>query len=993
MQLFETEIKPRLSILPRDYQGEAVENSIKIWDSGTLGALVRAFTGAGKTIIAAMLIDIWLNRGDQYRAMVLSYEQQLVDQFAQEIDDVLGIRPGIEMERRTWDGQPICVASRQSLLPKALADEQQKAAFAAHGIADVGLLTASQAKTLLRQLQKGQIDVGDAQAIIGEHNCHWMTHEGRGIVSRIHRFDWQFNWLIVADEAHKFIYKHKGIGHLYDWFGQNDKTRWLGITATPKRADGVSIGHKLFPGIALDFPLYSPRGRCAIKEGYAVPYRQKYICVDGVDFKSLKKVAGDFDESDLERVLGTEEQLAKLVDPLLDLCGERRTLVFNPTVQMAKDVSAYINARAKCQCECGAVKWFPSLLIGDGATCPECRSLIDVQNIILSGDQCHVIHESIPTSQRKELYTGHQTGKFQFLAVCGLCIAKGSLVLTDHGEIPIERVTLDMKLWDGVEFVSHEGVISKGRKEVIRYAGLTATGDHNVWTENGWERLAVCKQRRLAIRVSAVGGKAVRESCGYYRRDNTTWKEPPGWLGSAMRRLREAVRKSIQRVEVWPVWLQTMREALRRSTVVVNALQRCEEAMRKSTRQVLSRLWREGNQVPVFIASGNGAVDYGELGTSQGIESRPRREQRSLRAWKHSLVKPDGTGEQQTATAEVFDILNTGPRNRFTANGLIVSNCKEGYNDPDIACVAVFRPVSKAASSLAEQMKGRGGRPLRGLINGIATPNERLEAIANSSKPDCLIVDLVGITGLADCASTVLIYSEGLPDEVQQVASDLLVSGELEDVEEAVEEAEKRVAADKERIKQERLEQDRRAKEEAKKRAKANAEVSYSTHDVGTGSAYDPTRPTDKMLGFIKFLGLEFSGWEPSRKQASRMIGQLQGGIQPEQVAYENGIPEGCWSIPMASGKQIWKLRRVGYRGNAAELTRVQASNEIERREKPEKYYGEKISKAVDHEHLTTLAKEVFALHREHKISAEDYAELVEKGHDKRQSFTAAEEF
>lgn len=728
-----------MSIDPRDYQSEATDTSFRLWDSGTTGALVRAFTGAGKTIIAAMCIELWLARGDDYRAMVLSYERQLVDQFADEVEDVLGIKPGKEMEKEQWHGQPICVASRQSLLPKALADDKQKADFRGHGIYDVGLLTDSLAKTLLRQLSKGEIDAGDAQAIIGEHNCHWMTHQGRGIVSRVHRFDWRQNWLIVADEAHKFVYKHKGIGHLYDWFGQNDKTRWLGITATPKRADGVSIGHKMFPGVALDFPLYSPRGRCAIKEGYAVPYRQKYICVEGVDFKSLKKVAGDFDEGDLERVLGTEEQLAKLVDPMLDLCGTRRTLIFNPTVQMAKDVMAYVNARAKCRCECGSEKWFPTLLIGDGAACSQCTALMEVGNIIQSGDQCQVIHEAIPTNHRKELYHGHQNGKFQFLSVVGLC--------------------------------------------------------------------------------------------------------------------------------------------------------------------------------------------------------------------------------------------------------------KEGYNDPDIACVAVFRPVSKAASSLAEQMKGRGSRPLRGLINGLATAGERREAIEKSAKPDCLIIDLVGITGLADCASTALIYAEGLPDEVQQLAADLLETGEIEDVEDAIEEAETRVEADKERIRQERLEQERRAKEEAQKRAKAAAEVTYSQHDVGTGSAYDPARPTDKMLGYIGFLGMQFNNWEPSKKQASRIISQLKDGMNPSDVAYQNGIPESCWETAKASGKQIWKLRSLGYRGNASEMTRFQASTEIERRANPVKYYGEKIAGAADSEHLTTLAKEIFALRKEIRITDGDYRSLVESGQQKRQQFTQPEEF
>lgn len=63
------------------------------------------------------------------------------------------------------------------------------------------------------------------------------------------------------------------------------------------------------------------------------------------------------------------------------------------------------------------------------------------------------------------------------------CIAEGQLVLTDSGLVPIEQVTTDMKLWDGEEWVSHEGVVFKGIKEVITYEGLTATPDHLVWIE------------------------------------------------------------------------------------------------------------------------------------------------------------------------------------------------------------------------------------------------------------------------------------------------------------------------------------------------------------------------------------------------------------------------------------------------------------------------------------------------------------------------------
>lgn len=65
------------------------------------------------------------------------------------------------------------------------------------------------------------------------------------------------------------------------------------------------------------------------------------------------------------------------------------------------------------------------------------------------------------------------------------CIAAGSPVLTDKGLVPIDFVTTEHKVWDGVEFVSHDGVEYKGEKEVISFGGLTATVDHDVFLDDG----------------------------------------------------------------------------------------------------------------------------------------------------------------------------------------------------------------------------------------------------------------------------------------------------------------------------------------------------------------------------------------------------------------------------------------------------------------------------------------------------------------------------
>lgn len=61
------------------------------------------------------------------------------------------------------------------------------------------------------------------------------------------------------------------------------------------------------------------------------------------------------------------------------------------------------------------------------------------------------------------------------------CIAEDQLVLTDHGLVPIQDVTTEMKVWDGESFVSHDGVVFQGEKFVIAYQGLMATPDHPVF--------------------------------------------------------------------------------------------------------------------------------------------------------------------------------------------------------------------------------------------------------------------------------------------------------------------------------------------------------------------------------------------------------------------------------------------------------------------------------------------------------------------------------
>lgn len=66
------------------------------------------------------------------------------------------------------------------------------------------------------------------------------------------------------------------------------------------------------------------------------------------------------------------------------------------------------------------------------------------------------------------------------------CLAQGTLVLTDRGLVPIEKVSKDTLVWDGISFVRHEGIIDKGVQDCITVDGLVMTPGHRILTEKGW---------------------------------------------------------------------------------------------------------------------------------------------------------------------------------------------------------------------------------------------------------------------------------------------------------------------------------------------------------------------------------------------------------------------------------------------------------------------------------------------------------------------------
>lgn len=265
----------------------------------------------------------------------------------------------------------------------------------------------------------------------------------------------------------------------------------------------------------------------------------------------------------------------------------------------------------------------------------------------------------------------------------GLCVAEGQLVLTDHGEIPIERVLSHHKVWDGIAWVSHSGIVCRGEQEVITYDGLTATPDHEVYTTEGKRIPLACLQGRSDLRGQlAIGGRGTipitYTDFDRRRKGAGDWDEQDSEsCGSCVHCLRKAevgagdeysLREEYELpVSVW--------EILRSPGEVFGAaVRRYDATLLPRHTPFFPPLQRAGHQGFVHVTRTLHPVGVGYVSRSgfskEGL--RPHRQRRALLAGQPSLGGSQHKSAKQAAV--VYDILNAGPRRRFTVSGKVVSN-------------------------------------------------------------------------------------------------------------------------------------------------------------------------------------------------------------------------------------------------------------------------------------------------------------------------------
>jgi len=155
---------------------------------------------------------------------------------------------------------------------------------------------------------------------------------------RLKRFPRDHFQHVIVDEAHHSV--ASGYRTILDHF---DAAKVLGVTATPIRADGEALG--VDGGGVYETVAYRYEIRQAIREGYLVPIRARRIVLEGVDLSAVKTRAGDLAQDQLSKQLDTERAIAGVVVPLLELAGDRPTVVFGVDVAHAERLAAALNDR------------------------------------------------------------------------------------------------------------------------------------------------------------------------------------------------------------------------------------------------------------------------------------------------------------------------------------------------------------------------------------------------------------------------------------------------------------------------------------------------------------------------------------------------------------------------------------------------------------------------------------------------------------------------
>ena len=407
------------------------------------------------------------------------------------------------------------------------------------------------------------------------------------------------------------------------------------------------------------------------------------------------------------------ESLNVLYDSVPDVLSQLIRTAFIPKAGRKFIVADFSAIEARVLSWLAKEQWRMDVFANDGDIYCATASRMFHCNVVKHGENGHL----------------RQKGKQAELA----CIAEGQLVLTNEGLVPIECVRMKHLLWDGESWVSHDGIIFKGEREVISYEGLTATPNHLVWVEGKSQPIQFGHAASCGAHLvqTGDGGTAIRLGENYQPRKEVECGNESLLRSDEMHWMRcnpVAVfgQSSEREIERLPELFPTETDSI----LVGQETHGSKTTLREPERQSVSSVWRARNQIRLSECDGGRIVshkniraaltvngtgshryerklyqrestlcnqstksgksqDYGFVGVSSGIlallpkcgdeKTLLRNDScRNHQRCGNSCQRETEKLANHQRTARLYDIRNAGKHHRFTVSGKLVHNCGYG---------------------------------------------------------------------------------------------------------------------------------------------------------------------------------------------------------------------------------------------------------------------------------------------------------------------------
>ncbi|MDP3308287.1 DNA polymerase [Methylotenera sp.] len=290
------------------------------------------------------------------------------------------------------------------------------------------------------------------------------------------------------------------------------------------------------------------------------------------------------------------------------------------------------------------------------------------------------------------------------------CLSSDTLVLTPTEWKRIAAVKDTDLVWDGIEWVKHQGAIQRGQKITYSFKSVRATADHGILTEHGWR--GWCEVRtnpslfqsalRLANLPLSTGGPTLKQQDDHQGGNPQSDARADGKdesieqiLNSDAQLDATDVRKSLRALNAGG----NIKAPYQTTGTARDFLIGCRRVLGAAIRQVMRCMSTMENAVYQCAQSGAQTVQHSlytckpsTAGTFQNWNSIEKTTTETTNP-ETSGSYPDQTTQKTNASYPIknslsvpcgesemtYDLLSAGPRNRFTiwsdSGPIIAHNC------------------------------------------------------------------------------------------------------------------------------------------------------------------------------------------------------------------------------------------------------------------------------------------------------------------------------